>query len=115
MDKLQQIKADFESDLDRATAAASLRFNMYLRTRLEEWSARFPRHAFKVWEGHGRMSIDVSPAVMGQTSLDFMHAEHYRGAVAELVAEAVALVDFYNDSETKVCLFVEEHATEGYA
>ena len=110
--KLRAILDDLESDVDRATQAASLRLEMYIKAKFEEWRGRFPRHHFTAWEGHGLLSIDVSPPVMGSESLDLMNPDGLRGAVAEIVKEARAIVDAFNDSsEIRAGIFVDKITT----
>lgn len=110
--KLQSILEDYARDLGRAHEVASLRFNLAVKAKLDEWRARFPRHAFKAWEGHGRMSLDVYPPVMGETSLDYL--TEARGAVGEIAREARAIIDAFNESEQRVGLGCSEQVSAGW-
>lgn len=109
--QMDSIREAFEADLARVCEIASVRFNALVRAKLNEWAARFPRHSFVAMEGHGRMSIDVNPPVCGVDVLNYASAHQYRGALAEIISEAVALVDFYNDMEQKVALFCDRYDT----
>lgn len=111
---LQAILDDLARDVERATEIASLRFEMAVKAKLKEWRERFPRHAFNAWEGHGQMSVWVQPPICGDYQLSLMDAKGHRGAIAELITEAVELVDAYN-TEQKYGLFLsQEHKTGGW-
>jgi hypothetical protein len=109
--RLAKIAADYETDLDRVNEIASARFNAIVRAKLDEWNARFTRHTFKAWEGHGMMSIDVIPPVQGFTALEMENPEQLRGAISEIVGEAVEIVGAYNAMEQKVCLYCDPYET----
>jgi hypothetical protein len=111
---LQAILDDLARDVERATEIASIRFEMAVKAKLKEWRERFPRHAFNAWEGHGQMSVWVQPPICGDYQLTLMEPGNFRGAIAELITEARALVDAYN-TENKYSLFLsQEHKTEGW-
>jgi hypothetical protein len=109
---LQAMLDDFQRDLERVSEIASIRFNMAVRAQLDEWRARFPRHAFKAWEGHGMLAIDVHPPVCGETRLDYLDEE--RGAIGEAGREALALINAYNASELKACFLADDQTSEGW-
>ncbi len=109
---LQSILEDYSRDIDRAHEVASLRFNLAVKAKLDEWRERFPRHAFKAWEGHGQMSLDVHPPVMGETSLDYL--TEARGAVGEIAREARAIIDAFNESDRRVGLGCSDQTSEGW-
>ena len=114
--KMQSILDDYQADLDRATEMASLRFNALVKATLDGWAERYTRHTFRATEGHGMMSLYVSPNIcarddfQGETPLELEDPKHHRGAIAELVAEACALVDMFNDSERRVGLMCNDYA-----
>jgi hypothetical protein len=113
--ELESLLEDFASDLSRVQEIATMRFQRIVESKLREWRERFPRHAFKAWEGHGMLSIDVHPPIAGfQYGLEFMNAKDYRGAVAELISEAVEIVDAFNESEQKACISLYDVASAGW-
>lgn len=116
-EKIQSILDDYQADLYRATEMASLRFNALVKATLDGWAERYTRHTFKAMEGHGMMSLYVSPPIcardhfQGETPLELEDAKNHRGAVAELVAEACALVAMFNESERRVGLMCDDYVT----
>lgn len=86
--KMQSILDDYQADLDRATEMASLRFNALVKATLD--GCAVDRH-------------------QGETPLELEDAKNHRGAVAELIAEACALVNFYNESERRVGLMCDDY------
>lgn len=106
---LQDILDAYQADLSRVTEIASIRFNQAVKAKLQEWQERYPRHAFKVWEGHGMLSLDVQPKVCGEHCIEYLDGQ--RGAIGALGKEARAIVDAFNDSEQKVCLYATQQTS----
>lgn len=112
---LKAILDDFESDLERICDIASARFTLAVQAKCAEWKERYPRHDFNAWEGHGRMSIDVHPPINGDYQLSLMNPDGQRGAIAQLISEAAALVDACNESERRVGMMLDkEIKTKGW-
>lgn len=108
---LAAIQTAFENDLNRVTEIASIRFSQAVKEQLDDWAARYPRHSFHAWEGHGMMSIDVSPPICGETSLGYLEPDSCRGAIACLAAEARDLIDLHVNSDQRISLYCDEHKT----
>lgn len=60
------------------------------------------------------MSVWVQPPICGDYQLSLMDAKGHRGAIAELIKEAVELVDAYNTEHRYGLFLSQEHKTEGW-
>jgi len=94
-EQLNAIQRDYQTALNRVTEIASNRFESLLKSVLDDWAERFPRHKFTAWEGHGIISLEVTPAVLGETHMDFLTFKNSRGAIAEIAETARLLTDAY--------------------
>ena len=112
MDIREKIKADFEDDLSELATLVSARFNAEVKSTLDSWKEKFPRHNFEAEEGHGRMSIYIDPPLFGDNVLSFMNPKDYTGSVRVLIEDAIALVDWYNDLEQKICAWCKRYSTK---
>lgn len=99
---LKALTAFVEVRLDRLSAEIDNRFEAALQAQLDEWAKRWPRHRFEGWQGHGMLSIEVEPAVGGQSHVDRIPGWFRRGAIAALVAEAEEFVSAHAALEWKV-------------
>lgn len=109
--RLVALQDAYREGLSAVSEQHSVTFNQIVADVLARWAARFPRHKFSVREGHGMMSVDVAPPVCGVNTLNMERAAGFRGAVAEVITEASMLVDAFNDSEQRVCLWCDEMST----
>lgn len=78
-----------------------------------DWSRRYPRHRFRIWEGHGMLSTDCSPPLGRLYRTDFNQgrweeitnatgAHLQRGAIAVIWKEANDLHEAFNKLDLPV-------------
>lgn len=90
-----RIKASMERRLGRAQEALHSAFEAELQRTLDDWGRRYPRHAFAAFQFHGMLSVKVTPPVCGISFLEEARISEVRGAVATLLTEVAALVDWH--------------------
>lgn len=100
---MQKQVAAMEADVEKIMDARAKGFSLAIRLQLLEWQKRFPRHTFTAWEGHGLLSFEVSPPVMGEKNVDYLTMSRTgSGVLADLAKEAIDFIDLWN-KEFKVC------------
>lgn len=91
-----------DSSLDKLREEIDRRFEVILRQQLVAWEKRWPNHQFSAWQGHGMLSIEVSPTICGQSQINQTPNQFRIGAIAELCGEAEAFVSAHCGLEWKV-------------
>lgn len=81
-------------------------FTQLCREVVADWHKRYPRHRFRIWEGHGMMSADISPPLGWHKSREWEAIEYCRveprGAIGTLVREAKALQDAFDNLDERI-------------
>lgn len=82
-------------------------FTQLCRDVVADWSRRYPRHKFRIWEGHGMISTDISPPLGYHKDKEWEGIVYCsdpkdRGAIGQLSREANALHSAFDDLNFKV-------------
>lgn len=112
--KVKPVDADAKrksiSDLaDKMIEAAQLQitnhFEKELQRTLDDWGKRYPRHTFTAYQGHGMLSVEISPKIGKNSDITYLGGHYLRGAIKVLMEEVDSLVDWHCSLEGKWAVF----------
>ncbi len=97
-----------ETYMEEATQQVQDKLAIYCQraivAQLMDWKARYPRHEFSAWEGHGMLCFEVSPPIMGEndpTNLTLRRVGRLC-AITQLAYEAQEFLDKWVGIECKI-------------
>lgn len=111
--RLADLKEYAETQVDIVNENLSNAFTRLCQDVVADWQRRYPRHRFRIWEGHGMLSTDVSPPLCRRWVTDSNQGSWdeiiyvtvdgaKRGAVATLAAEAQLIHDKFDELDLRV-------------
>ncbi len=112
--KVKPVDADVKrksiSDLaDKMIEAAQVQitrhFEEELQRTLDDWGKRYPRHTFTAYQGHGMLSVEISPKIVKESNITYLREYYRRGAIKVLMKEVDSLVDWHCALEGKWAVF----------
>lgn len=117
--RLADLKQFAEDQVDIINENLANAFTQLCRDVVADWERRYPRHRFRIWEGHGMISTDCSPPLGRLYRTDFNQgrweeitnatgADLQRGAISILFREAMDIHDAFNDLDLRVRMMITE-------
>lgn len=103
----QEIEDYAEKKIEEMITEIGQRFEAEVQRRLDDWGARYPRHRFEAYQGHGMLKVRISPPLGPDKRREWMDLEDVssklrRGEIAVLYEEVRELVDAHVRLEWRV-------------
>lgn len=101
IDALKRLKLHMEREAQKVQEDLETRFDRVLRSQLEYWEARYPRHHFSAFYAHGLLNFVVEPRICGNDDPADLDKDG-RGAIGKLAREANGFMDVWLGMQYRV-------------
>ena len=101
--EFEHFKQYMDFEIEKVQDKIAKRFEKIVQKQLDAWGKRFHNHTFTATEGNGSLSFEMNPPLKGSLKnslgkyLDYIPPHLCRGAIKEMLDEAEALTDLYNE------------------